>query len=162
MANFREVVHTSSNALSMTFFGEQVIPFLIDYGWLLILPTILILVDLWFGISESRQQCKDIRFSGAGWKTLRKLMDYYTMLTLGFILGHTMPEYMGISIQEACFYCILLPGFFDISSITGHILKLHGINLSPTKFILRVLVGLVKNKSDNLGEAIENSLDDKS
>ena len=98
MTNARDMVHSAGNATFATIYSEQVIPFLFEAGWLLVLPLIMVSVDCWFGISESKQRKEIIRFSGAGWKTLRKLLDYYTLLTLGFVVGHIFPEYIGITV----------------------------------------------------------------
>ena len=73
MTNARDMIHSAGNATSATLYSEQVIPFLLEAGWLLVLPIIMVSVDCWFGISESKQRKETVRFSGAGWKTLRKL-----------------------------------------------------------------------------------------
>ena len=158
MTNARDMVHSAGNATFATVYSEQVIPFLFEAGWLLILPVIMVSVDCWFGISESRQRKEKIRFSGAGWKTLRKLLDYYTLLTLGFVVGHIFPEYVGITVFEACFYSVLIPSFFDLCSIIGHILILRGIKISPRRFLVNLFVGFVKTKSNDIGTALEEGL----
>ena len=147
MTNARDMVHSASNATFATIYSEQVIPFIFDAGWLLVLPIIMVSVDCWFGISESKQRKETIRFSGAGWKTLRKLLDYYTLLTLGFVVGHILPEYMGITVSEACFYSILIPSFFDLCSIIGHILILKGIKVSFRRFLVNLVVCFVKEQT---------------
>lgn len=55
MTNSRDMVHSAGNATSATLLSEQVIPFLLDAAWLLVLP-IIVSVDCWFGISESKQR----------------------------------------------------------------------------------------------------------
>ena len=158
MTNARDMVHSSGNATFATVYSEQVIPFLFDAGWLLMLPLIMVLVDCWFGISESKQRKEVIRFSGAGWKTLRKLLDYYTLLTLGFVVGHIFPEYVGITVFEACFYSVLIPSFFDLCSIIGHILILRGIKIKPGRFLVNLFVGFVKTKNNDIGNVLEDGL----
>ena len=158
MTNTRELIHSAGNASAVTLYSEQVIPFLLQASWLLVLPVIVVLTDCWFGISESRQLNKEIRFSGAGWKTLRKLLDYYTLLILGFVIGHILPDTLNITVREVCFYFILFPTFFDLCSIIGHILKLKGIEASPKHFLISLVVGLVKTKNTNVGNVLEDSL----
>lgn len=158
MTNARDMVHSASNATFATIYSEQVIPFLFDAGWLLVLPIIMVSVDCWFGISESKQRKETVRFSGAGWKTLRKLLDYYTLLTLGFVVGHILPEYMGITVSEACFYSILIPSFFDLCSIIGHILILKGIKVSFRRFLVNLFVGFVKTKNEDMGNVLEEGI----
>lgn len=158
MTNTRELIHSAGNASAITLYSEQVIPFLIQASWLLVLPFIMVLADCWFGISESRQRGEEVRFSGAGWKTLRKLLDYYTLLILGFVIGHVLPESLDITLKETCFYFVLFPAFFDLCSIIGHIFKLKGIEASPKRFLINLLVGVVKTKNDGVGNALEDSL----
>ena len=158
MTNARDMIHSAGNATSATLYSEQVIPFLLDAGWLLVLPIIMVSVDCWFGISESKQRKEVIRFSGAGWKTLRKLLDYYTLLTLGFVVGHILPEYINITVSEACFYSVLIPSLFDLCSIIGHILILRGIKISPRRFLVNLVVGFVKTKNEDIGNVLEEGL----
>ena len=158
MTNARDMVHSASNATFATVDSEQVIPSLFEAGWHLVLPLIMVSVDCWFGISESRKRKEVIRFSGAGWKTLRKLLDYYTLLTLGFVVGHIFPEYVGITVFEACFYSVLIPSFFDLCSIIGHILILRGIKIKPGRFLVNLFVGFVKTKNNDIGNVLEDGL----
>lgn len=160
MTNVRGMTHSAGNATIATLYSEQVIPFLLQASWLLTLPLIIVLTDCWFGIRESKQQGKTIRFSGAGWKTLRKLLDYYTLLSLGFVIAHILPSAIHLTIQEICFYSILLPSFFDLCSIVGHILNIKGIK-KPYVNGVKFLVLLVKKKNLDIGEALEESLEDK-
>lgn len=159
MTNTRELIHSAGNASAITLYSEQVIPFLLQASWLLALPIIVVLTDCWFGISESRQRKEEIRFSGAGWKTLRKLLDYYTLLILGFVIGHILPDAIDFTVQETCFYFILFPTFFDLCSIIGHILKLKGVESNPKRFLVRLIIDLVKTKNSDVGNALEDSLD---
>ena len=62
MTNSRDMVHSAGNATSTTLLSEQVIPFLLDAAWLLVL-LIMVSVDCWFGISESKQRKETVRFS---------------------------------------------------------------------------------------------------
>ena len=158
MTNARDMVHSAGNATSATLLSEQVIPFLLDAGWLIVLPILMVSVDCWFGISESRQRKEEIRFSGAGWKTIRKLLDYYTLLSLGFVVGHILPSYVGVTVSEVCFYSVLIPSFFDLCSIIGHILILRGIKISPRWFLLNLVVGFVKTKSKDIGNVLEEGI----
>ena len=158
MTNARDMVHSAGNATFATVYSEQVIPFLLDAGWLIVLPILMVSVDCWFGISESRQRKEEIRFSGAGWKRIRKLLAYYTLLSLGFVVGHILPSYVGVTVSEVCFYSVLIPSFFDLCSIIGHILILRGIKISPRRFLVNLFVGFVKTKSNDIGTALEEGL----
>lgn len=158
MDNMRDLIHSAGNASAIALWSEQITPFLLQASWLLVLPVIMVLTDCWFGISESKQRNEKIRFSGAGWKTLRKLLDYYTLLILGFVMGHTLPDSLNVTIQETCFYFILFPTFFDLCSIIGHVLKLKGVEISPKRFLMNLVIGLVRTKNSDMGNVLENSL----
>lgn len=161
MEEYQDMIHSLGNAIIVTLFSMKVIPFLMEACWLIVLPITVVLVDLWFGISESKQNNQKVRFSGACWKTLRKLMDYYTLLTLGFVIGHIIPESYNISVSEVCFYTLLFPAFFDTISILGHILKLKGIKLNLRTFLVKLGIGLVKTKSKEVGEVLEDTINNQ-
>ena len=158
MTTARDMVHSAGNATSATLLSEQVIPFLLDAGWLIVLPILMVSVDCWFGISESRQRKEEIRFSGAGWKTIRKLLDYYTLLSLGFVVGHILPSYVGVTVSEVCFYSVLIPSLLDLCSIIGHILILRGIKISPRRFLVNLVLGFVKTKNEDIGNVLEDGI----
>jgi hypothetical protein len=120
-------------------------------------PIVLVLADTWWGVNESRKNGEEIRFSRAGWKTLRKVMDYYTLLCVAIVICHTLPEDFPISNQWVMFYFLLIPSLFDLSSIIGHILVIHDIKFNLRKFI----INLIKFKQPEVGNALDNSLEDK-
>ena len=158
MNNTQECIHSIGNASVATLFSGKIMPFIVEHPWLFILPLTIVLSDLWFGVNESKKNKIEVRFSGAGWKTIRKLLDYYTLLSLGFVVGHTFPEYIDITVSEACFYSVLIPSFFDLCSITGHILILRGIKISPMRFLVNLFVGFVKTKNQVIGNVLEDDL----
>lgn len=162
MGDNREAIHSLGNSWAVTVYGGQIVPFILEAFWLILLPVVVVLVDLWFGLHESHREHRPIRFSGAGWKTLRKLMDYYTMITLGYVIGKVLPFSSDLSTIEVCFYFITLPLLFDLSSIGGHILKLHGISINTRKLIIKFITSRVKSKAQNLGEALEDTIKEES
>ena len=65
---------------------------------------------------------------------------------------------MGITVSEACFYSILIPSFFDLCSIIGHILILKGIKVSFRRFLVNLFVGFVKTKNEDIGNVLEEGI----
>ena len=84
------VTETTTQSLFKTsmigLFGECT-QILYDLRWMILLAIILILSDLWFGISASRVQGIAIRKSRAGRRTLNKLVDYICYILLGAVMG---------------------------------------------------------------------------
>ena len=77
------ITETTTQSLFKTFtvgiLGECT-QILYDLRWMIILAIILILSDLWFGLSASRLQKIEIRKSRAGRRTLNKIVDYILSL----------------------------------------------------------------------------------
>ena len=84
------VTETTTQSLFKTsmigLFGECT-QILYDLRRMILLAIILILSDLWFGISASRVQGIAIRKSRAGRRTLNKLVDYICYILLGAVMG---------------------------------------------------------------------------
>ena len=84
------ITETTTQSLFKTFtvgiLGECT-QILYDLRWMIILAIILILSDLWFGLSASRLQKIEIRKSRAGRRTLNKIVDYICYVLLGAVLG---------------------------------------------------------------------------
>ena len=161
MNNTQECIHSIGNASVATLFSGQIMPFIVEHPWLFILPLTIVLSDLWFGVNESKKNKIEVRFSGAGWKTLRKLMDYYTLIILGFVIGECIPTRYNIAIPEVCLVFICIPLIFDICSIGGHFLNLRGIKFNFKKVLLKTLVGVVKSKDNDVGNALEEGINEE-
>ena len=140
-------------------FSTEALDVLYDLRWMLILIAVLIVTDLWFGVSESRKRKIPIRLSRAGRRTCNKLIDYFAYLFFGAIMGMAIFEPLGIASHTTTaaislgFGCI-----WEVDSIVGHICALHGVTnkLSIKKFI----ICLIRKRNKDVGDAIEEALEE--
>lgn len=131
---------------------------LFDLRWMLVLVIALITADLWWGISESRKNGVEIRFSRAGRRTCNKFVDYMTYLIIGALLGMAIFEPLDMATHTVTAAIALGLGcLFELDSIIGHVAAIHG---GKWRFsVKRFLVALVKKKNEDLGDAVEDALD---
>lgn len=156
------ITETTTQSLFKTsmigLFGEctQII---YDLRWMIILAIILILSDLWFGLSASRVQNIVIRKSRAGRRTLNKLVDYICYILLGAVLGKAIGEPYGVDPIEVSITIMILCYCFEIDSIYGHICEIHGIKKRYS--IWRILFKLLTLKFKDVGEAFKDMSEQK-
>jgi hypothetical protein len=139
---------------------------LYDIRWLFIIMGLLIIADLYYGISESRKRFTEtgeqkykVRLSRAGRRTLNKTVDYLCYVVISGVLAKAEAEPYGVDILTVASICCLFIIVFELSSIIGHICYLHGI---PYHFNPRVfLISLIKKKDEALGEATDEALTEK-
>lgn len=130
-----------------------------DLRWMILLAIILILSDLWFGISASRVQDIVIRKSRAGRRTLNKLVDYICYILLGAVMGKAIGEPYGVDPIEVSITIMILCYCFEIDSIYGHICEIHGIKKRYS--IWRILFKLLTLKFKDVGEAFKDMSEQK-
>ena len=156
-----DVTETTTQSLFKTsmigLFGEctQII---YDLRWMILLAIILILSDLWFGISASRVQDIVIRKSRAGRRTLNKLVDYICYILLGAVIGKAIGEPYGVDPIEVSI-TIMICYCFEIDSIYGHICEIHGIKKQYS--IWKIIFKLLTLKFNELGEAFRDMAEQK-
>lgn len=156
------ITETTTQSLFKTFtvgiLGEctQII---YDLRWMILLAIILILSDLWFGISASRVQDIVIRKSRAGRRTLNKLVDYICYILLGAVIGKAIGEPYGVDPMEVSITIMILCYCFEIDSIYGHICEIHGIKKRYS--IWRILFKLLTLKFKDVGEAFKDMSEQK-
>lgn len=153
------IASNGGNVLIISTMFEEGVQVLFDLRWMLVLIVVLILCDFWFGVSSSIQQGKQFRFSRAGRRTCNKAVDYISYLMLGAILGLGIFEPLGIASHTTTAAVGLGLGMiWEIDSIVGHVCSLHGIE---SRFsVKKLLIALIKKKDSDLGEAIEESVED--
>jgi hypothetical protein len=130
-----------------------------DLRWMILLAIILILSDLWFGISASRVQDIVIRKSRAGRRTLNKLVDYICYILLGAVIGKAIGEPYGVDPIGVSITIMILCYCFEIDSIYGHICEIHGIKKRYS--IWRILFKLLTLKFKDVGEAFKDMSEQK-
>lgn len=156
------VTETTTQSLFKTsmigLFGEctQII---YDLRWMILLAIILILSDLWFGISASRVQDIVIRKSRAGRRTLNKLVDYICYILLGAVLGKAIGEPYGMNPIVVSITVMVICYCFEVDSIYGHICEIHGIKKRHS--IWRILFKLLTLKFKAVGEAFKDMSEQK-
>ena len=132
---------------------------LYDLRWMILLALILILSDLWFGISVSRVHSIEIRKSRAGRRTLNKLVDYICYILLGAVLGKALGEPYGIDPIVVSITVMVLCYCFEIDSIYDHICEIHGIKKRYS--VWKILFKLITFKFKDLGEAFKDMAEQK-
>lgn len=156
------VTETTTQSLFKTsmigLFGECT-QILYDLRWMILLAIILILSDLWFGISASRVQGIAIRKSRAGRRTLNKLVDYICYILLGAVIGKAIGEPYGVDPMVVSITVMVLCYCFEIDSIYGHICEIHGIKKRYS--IWRILFKLLTLKFKDVGEAFKDMSEQK-
>lgn len=156
------VTETTTQSLFKTsiigLFGEctQII---YDLRWMILLAIILILSDLWFGISASRVQDIVIRKSRAGRRTLNKIVDYICYVLLGAVLGKAIGEPYGMNPIVVSITVMVICYCFEVDSIYGHICEIHGIKKRYS--IWRILFKLLTLKFKDVGEAFKDMSEQK-
>lgn len=155
--------------------GADLLAVVYDLRFMIMCSFALILADLWWGYSESRVRHEHAKDSGnevlmdkfkwhksrAGRRTANKIVDYMTYLVVGALIGLAITEPMdicthiwtaaiGLGIGCAC----------EIASIIGHIAYVKmGVEISMVegwKAFVRFLGKLIKSKSEEIGEAVED------
>lgn len=156
------VTETTTQSLFKTFtvgiLGECT-QILYDLRWMIILAIILILSDLWFGLSASRLQNIEIRKSRAGRRTLNKIVDYICYVLLGAVLGKAIGEPYGMNPIVVSITVMVLCYCFEIDSIYGHICEIHGIKKRHS--IWRILFKLLTFRFNDLGEVFKEMAEQK-
>ena len=148
--------------------GAELMVVVYDLRFMVMCSFALILADLWWGYSEAKMRYSAVledKFkwhkSRAGRRTANKLVDYMTYLVVGALIGLAITEPMdicshvwtaaiGLGVGCAC----------EIASIIGHIAYVKmGVEISMVdgwKAFVRFLGKLIKVKSNEIGEAVED------
>lgn len=142
-------------------FSAEVYVAMYELRWMIAFALILIIADLYWGsrdaISVRREKW---HLSQAGRRTFSKIIEYMTYLLLGCVGGLAILEPIGICNHIISAAVGLGCGsLFEVSSIIGHVLMVHGIK---KRFNLwTFLVSLLKSKRREVGEAIEGAVEDE-
>ena len=160
-------------------FGGEAIQTVFDLRWAIVFCIVLILVDFWWGVSESKMRYKEaikagneylakeykFRFSKAGRRSANKIVDYLTYLLVGCFAGMAITEPLGWANHiTTSAICLGFAFLFEVSSIVGHICAVKGIKTpkltfkSVFKFVVTLIVNFIKKKNDDLGEALDETV----
>ncbi len=150
----KELIESAAKGFGFTVFGGEMVSLFWDLRWLVGFVIVLIVVDCWMGLSDSRMNGVPIRPSRAGRRTMNKFVDYSCYLMLGGFLGKAIGEPLGVSPVVVAALAMLFACGFELDSIIGHWCSLHGV---PKVSVWKILFSIVKSKHRDIGEAIEDS-----
>lgn len=125
-----------------------------DMRWMVFLALVLILTDLWFGVRAAKARGEVVRRSKAGRRTFNKAVDYMCYTFLGITIGKAIAEPYGVDPIVTAITAMLLCYGFEIDSIYGHILELHGVKVKYS--IWRLLWYILSLKFSKFSEALED------
>ena len=155
--------------------GAELMAVVFDLRYMIICSFALIFADFWWGYSESHMRYEQAKENGdkalmeklkwhksrAVRRSANKVVDYLTYLVVGALVGLAITEPMeicshiwtasiGLGIGCGC----------EIASIIGHIAYVKlGVEVSMVdgwKAFVRFLGKLIKVKSNEIGEAVED------
>lgn len=135
-------------------FTSECYAIIFNLRWMILLAFVLILSDLWFGISVSRMQGIEVRKSRAGRKTLNKVIDYLCYVLLGAVIGKAIGDPYGLNPITVSITIMILCYCFEIDSIYNHICELHGVKKRYS--IWTILWKFITFKFKDVGEAFQD------
>lgn len=118
-------------------------------AWLIV-ATILILVDLRFGIGAAKQRGEQVRISRAARRTINKLVDYICWISVAWVLGGSFGKVFDIPLLAAVIMLVVCA--VELSSIFDNYFEARGINkkFNVFKFLSKIF------KLSALEESIED------
>lgn len=141
-------------------FSAEVYGAMYELRWMIAFAATLILVDLYWGSREAVSvRCEEWHFSRAGRRTLNKVVEYLTYLLVGCVGGMAILEPVGVcSHLVSAAVGLGFGSMFEISSIIGHVLAVHGIKkkFNVWTFMQSVLSPKRRDISDSIYKAIED------
>ena len=98
-----------------------------ELRWMVTLAFILIISDLWFGISDSKYHHIPVKFCPAFKRTFNKIIDYTCYVLVGAVIGKAIAEPYGIDPTVSAITIMIFCYGFELDSIYGHICSLHDL-----------------------------------
>lgn len=135
-------------------FTSECYAIIFDLRWMILLAFVLILSDLWFGISVSRMQGIKVRKSRAGRRTLNKVIDYLCYVLLGAVIGKAIGDPYGLNPITVSITIMILCYCFEIDSIYNHICELHGVKKRYSIWV--ILWKFITFKFKDVGEVFQD------
>lgn len=166
---------TGTKVMLWSTVGSELTGVMYDLRYMVICSLVLIVVDFWWGYSESQMRKEDAKRKGNAtlqakyeWhksralrRSANKTIDYLTYIIAGVVigLGITEPMEMCSHIWTAAFG-LGIGCTCEITSIIGHIIYVKmGVEVSAKdvwKALMRFLGRLIKVKSQDIGDAVED------
>lgn len=159
--------------------GGEMISVAFELRYMIIFSFILILTDFWWGYNDSMKRLSEAKEANDAigiekykWhksrairRTANKAVDMLTYLLLGafFGLAITEPLGWGSHVYTAAF-ALAVGCFAEIASIIGHYSYVKfGVEIKVIdawRWLVKLLVNILKIKSKDLGEAVDNTIHD--
>lgn len=132
---------------------------LYEMRWWLLACFILTIADFKFGVERSLAEHIPFRKSTAIRRTVNKLFDYVMWLLLAGVLAHAIGEPIGWNPLVIESFIMAVAIFCEVESCAQNYFEARGYKY---KFSLKTFfITLLKKKNEDLGEAVEESLDIK-
>ncbi|WP_302029804.1 phage holin family protein [Bacteroides finegoldii] len=148
-----------TRTISSSVFVGELYALMWDMRWLMLFILILIIVDMWYGVSKSIKRGEEFRKSRCVKRFLLKCGDYICLLILGAVLGKAIGEPLGVSALIVSVIVVLIGCLAELESIKSNYCETKGIHKDINVFkLLLVLIGF---KSKELEKALEESITDK-
>ena len=169
-------------AFTWSIMGSEAVQAIQDLRWMIALCIVMIIADFRFGMAESKKHYKEavekgdatlmkmseFHFSRAVRRTCNKFVDYMTLLLVFCLMGFAITEPYGIcSHVITAGIAVIIAWACEICSIAGHFCYLRGIKVDKSAFSVKnifLFIGkfiayLLKKKDADLGEALEETID---
>ena len=149
-------------------FGNEALASIYDCRWLIVLFFIMMLADLWWAYSEhvyhivhskTAEERKKFKWrkSRAIRRTAMKLVDYITLMVVGVVIGLAITE--PLCLCDHVVSATIGGGIgvlADLLSIIGHLSVVREWKM-PRNLFRNFFIALVKTKSEDIGNAIDES-----
>jgi Na+/H+ antiporter NhaD/arsenite permease-like protein len=142
---------------SASILGAEMLGLFWDLRWMIMLAIILVIVDFRFGVKAAQARGEKIRNSKAGRRTANKLIDYICYLVLGGLIGKAIGEPLGVNPTLVAAVCMGVACLFEVDSILQNICEYKGVKYSFS--LWKVIIALVKSKQKDIGDAIEQGME---
>lgn len=169
---------TGARGIGMLATGDWLVPMIFEARYAIGLLFVLIIADFRFGWGESNKRYLEAKRAGDKrrmdlyrWRTSRavrkstnKLVDYIIIMAIGMAIGMALLEPIGINHIYGAFGSSLVMALCEASSIFGHFFYLRGVKVEKkniTGFFKALVVAIAKKKDSDVGEALEETFNNK-
>ena len=170
-------MNTGTRVVNIAFMGSELVTIIYDARWLLAVITLCVAADFWYGWSESRKRYEAARAkkdkivmaqyrwrtSRAIRRTMNKLIDYIMWVSLGVFTGFALLRPLGADYMLGGIAATAIAIGCEAKSFIGHFFYLHGIRIEQKSvggFLKAFVVAFAKRKNADIGEALEDALED--
>lgn len=177
MTNFMSIDVTGNTGTRFLggFLSAEMVAVFYDMRWMLLLIVLCVVADFRYGWGESSRRYAEAerkgdklmmvqyqwRTSRALRRTMNKTVDYLIWVVVGMAIGMAILEPIGIDHTFGGVIATAIAVTCEAKSFSGHFLYLHGVSIERKNlvgFLRAFFVALLKKKDEDLGEAVEEGL----